>query len=284
LPGYEGSSPVRVGNAATQQRQLDVYGEVMDALHHGRQHGVDAEADGDAWELQRVLLDFLESAWKEPDEGIREVRGPRRPFTHSKVMAWVGFDRAIKDSHRFGLDGPVDRWRAIRAEIHDEVCEKAWNANRNTFVQYYGCDDVDASLLLLPLVGFLPATDERMLATVAAIERDLSVDGFIMRYPHDESSADVDGLPAGEGAFLPCTFWLADNYALAGRRDDALAAYERLLSIRNDVGLLAEEYDPVAGRLLGNFPQAFTHVGLVNTAYNLSDARSATPRRVAGPQ
>jgi GH15 family glucan-1,4-alpha-glucosidase len=268
LAGYESSAPVRVGNAASQQRQLDVYGEVMDALHLSRRKGHPDDPAG--WDLQRVLLDFLESAWHEPDEGIWEVRGPRRHFTHSKVMAWVGFDRAIKDATRLGLEGPVDRWRAARAEVHDEVLEKGFNADRNSFVQYYGCDHVDASLLMIPMVGFLPATDARMLGTVTAIEQDLSVDGFVARYPMDEGAEGVDGLPAGEGAFLPCSFWLADNYALMGRHADAHRVFDRLLAVRNVVGLLSEEYDPVGGRLLGNFPQAFTHVGLINTAYNLS--------------
>jgi GH15 family glucan-1,4-alpha-glucosidase len=274
LPGYEGSAPVRVGNAASNQRQLDVYGEVMDALHLSRRRGVPDEPAG--WSVQRLLLDFLEGAWHEPDEGIWEVRGPRRHFTHSKVMAWVGFDRAIKDATRFGFEGPVDRWRAVRREIHAEVLAEGFNAERNTFVQYYGCDHVDASLLMIPLVGFLPASDPRVAGTVAAIEEELLIDGFVVRYALEGCEA-VDGLPPGEGAFLPCTFWLADNYALLGRRQDAVATFARLLALRNDVGLLSEEYDPIAGRLLGNFPQAFTHVGLINTAYNLS--RSDAPAR-----
>jgi GH15 family glucan-1,4-alpha-glucosidase len=279
LPGYENSAPVRVGNAATQQRQLDVYGEVMDTLHLCRR--MDLPEDDDAWELQKVLMDFLETAWHEPDEGIWEVRGPRRDFTHSKVMAWVAFDRAIKDASRSSIDAPVARWQAVRQEIHDEVCAKGFNAERDAFVQYYGSDRLDASLLMVPLVGFLPATDPRMHGTVAAIERELCDGGFVARYAPD-ASADVDGLPPGEGAFLPCTFWLADNYALLGRADDARAVFTRLLDLRNDLGLLSEEYDPTSGRLLGNFPQAFTHVGLVNTAHNLATSESSTPRILPG--
>jgi GH15 family glucan-1,4-alpha-glucosidase len=273
LPGYEASKPVRIGNAAVQQFQLDVYGELLDTLHIARRSGIAAEAH--TWALELALAEFLESAWKEPDEGIWEVRGPRRHFTHSKVMAWVAFDRVVKAVRRFGCKGPVDRWRKIRAAIHDEVCRRGFDAERNTFVQYYGSKRLDASLLMIPLVGFLPASDPRVRGTVAAIERELTVDGFIQRYRHD-GSEDVDGLPPGEGVFLPCTFWLADNLMLLGRRDDARALFERLLSLRNDVGLLAEEYDPAARRLLGNFPQAFTHVALVNTACNLA-------RPVTGP-
>ena len=268
LAGYENSAPVRVGNAATEQRQLDVYGEVMDSLHLSRRHA--GEQNAAAWDLQRVLLEFLETVWAEPDEGIWEVRGPRRDFTHSKVMAWVAFDRAIKDATTLGFDGPVDRWTAVRDQIHREVLARGFDTESNSFVQYYGGDRADASLLMLPLVGFLPATDERMRGTVARIERELMADGFVKRYAHDDDTEDVDGLPPGEGAFLPCTFWLADNYALLGRRDEARATYERLLDLRNDVGLLSEEYDPGLGRMVGNFPQAFSHVGLVNTAHNLN--------------
>jgi GH15 family glucan-1,4-alpha-glucosidase len=273
LAGYEASTPVRVGNAATEQRQLDVYGEVMDALHLSRQKA--AHDDGDAWGLQRVLLDFLETAWQEPDEGIWEVRGPRRQFTHSKVMTWVAFDRAIKDATRYGFDAPIDKWRALRDDIHDTVVREGFNTDRNSFVQYFGADRPDASLLMIPLVGFLPATDPRVHGTVDLIERELLTDGFVMRYPHDEQCEDVDGLPPGEGAFLPCTFWLADCYAAMGRHDDARAVFDRLLALRNDVGLLSEEYDTDSGRLVGNFPQAFTHVGLVNSAYNLHRAETA---------
>jgi GH15 family glucan-1,4-alpha-glucosidase len=267
LPGYEGSAPVRIGNAAWRQFQLDVYGELMDALHLARRAGLDP--DENAWRVQRALMDFLESAWKEPDEGIWEVRGPRRHFTHSKVMAWVAVDRMVKAVERFGLAGPVERWRGLRATIHDEVCAAGFDHEQNSFVQYYGAKDLDASLLMIPLVGFLPATDSRVRGTVEAIERHLVTDGFVARYP---TRQHVDGLPPGEGAFLACTFWLADNLALLGRQDDALRLFERLLALRNDVGLLSEEYDPGRKRLLGNFPQAFSHVSLVNTAYNLARA------------
>jgi len=272
LAGYEGSRPVRVGNAAVNQFQLDVYGEVMDTLHLGRHIGL--ESDEMAWDFQRALLEFLESNWREPDEGIWEIRGPRRHFTHSKVMAWVALDRAIKTVELLGHDGPVDRWRGIRCELHDEVCREGYDSERDTFVQYYGADHLDASLLLIPVVGFLPPDDPRVKGTVAAIQRELMVDGLVHRYP-PEGSPSVDGLPPGEGTFLACTFWLADNLALMGRRDEALAIFERLLTLRNDVGLLAEEFDPASGRQLGNFPQAFSHVALVNTANYLSE--SATP-------
>ncbi|WP_165251802.1 glycoside hydrolase family 15 protein [Paludisphaera soli] len=265
LPGYEGSAPVRVGNGAWRQHQLDVYGEVMDSLHQARRLGL--EGDGDSWRLQRALMDFLESDWREPDEGIWEVRGPRRQFTHSKVMAWVAFDRAVKAVEQSGLDGPVGRWKALRAEVHAQVCRDGFDAGLNSFVQSYGGRELDASLLMMPLVGFLPATDPRVRGTVEAIERNLMTDGFVNRYTF---APDVDGLPPGEGAFLLCTFWLADVLALMGRRDDAQRIFDKLLSIRNDVGLLSEAYDPAAGRLLGNFPQAFSHIGLVNTAYNLA--------------
>jgi GH15 family glucan-1,4-alpha-glucosidase len=265
LRGYEDSRPVRVGNAAVNQRQLDVYGEVMDALHLARRAGI--AADEAAWSLQKALLRFLETAWSEPDEGIWEVRGPRRHFTHSKVMAWVAFDRAVKAVERYGADGPVDRWRQLRAAIHEEVCRRGFDATRNTFTQYYGTEDVDASLLMIPLVGFLPATDPRVTGTVHAIEQDLMWNGFVRRY---QTKEHVDGLPAGEGVFVACSFWLADNYALQGRDEKARQLFERLLEVRNDVGLLAEEYDPDSRRLLGNFPQAFSHVMLINTARNLT--------------
>jgi GH15 family glucan-1,4-alpha-glucosidase len=269
LPGYEGSSPVRVGNAASEQYQLDVYGEVADALYQSRRSAV-ADRDAPAWDLGVALLDFLEDGWRQPDDGIWEVRGPRQHFTHSKVMAWVAFDRAVRIIQEYGdpnAQDPAGKWAAIRDEIHAEVCAKAYNADRKTFVQSYGSSNLDAALLMIPLVGFLPASDERMQGTVAAIQKGLTTDGFVARYSTDET---VDGLPAGEGAFLPCTFWLADNLALMGRLDEARSLFERLLGLANDVGLLAEEYDPVAKRQLGNFPQAFTHVSLVNTACNLS--------------
>jgi len=279
LPGYESSRPVRIGNAAVEQFQLDVYGEVIDAMHMSRRMGIEAEPHG--WALERVLLEFLSSAWREPDEGIWEVRGPRRHFTHSKVMAWVAVDRAVKAIDRFGCDGPVEQWRKLRSEIHDDVCQRGYDAERGTFVQSYGAKALDASLLMIPLVGFLPATDPRVRRTIEAIERELVVDGFVQRY-HTPTSADVDGLPPGEGAFLPCTFWLADDLILLGRHDEARALFERLLAVRNDVGLLSEEYDPRARRLLGNFPQAFSHVALVNTARNLSKRGPADHRAGKG--
>ncbi len=266
LPGYEGAKPVRIGNAAAGQYQLDVYGETMDALHQARVEGIGAE--GEAWKLQLVLLEFLEKGWREPDDGIWEVRGPRRHFTHSKVMAWVAFDRAVRTAETFSLEGPVERWRAIRDEIHAEVCEKGFSKQKKAFTQYYGSDELDASVLMIPLVGFLAADDERMVSTVSAVEAELLHDGFVLRY-RTKDDGTVDGLSGREGAFLPCSFWLADNYALAGRREEALALFDRLASLANDVGLLAEEYDPVAKRQVGNFPQAFSHVSLVNTAFNL---------------
>jgi GH15 family glucan-1,4-alpha-glucosidase len=265
LPGYEGSSPVRIGNAAYRQHQLDVYGEVMDALHLTRRSGLPPSEN--AWRLQRGMLAFLEGDWQNPDEGIWEVRGPQRHFTHSKVMAWVAMDRAVKSVEEFGLEGPADKWRQIRAHIHDEVCREGFDPALNSFVQYYGSKDPDASLLMLPLVGFLPATDPRMLGTVDCIQRRLVHDGFVRRYP---AALEVDGLPPGEGTFLLCTFWLADNLALQGRFAEAREIFERLLDLRNDVGLLSEQYDPDAHRLVGNFPQAFSHVGLINTARNLA--------------
>jgi GH15 family glucan-1,4-alpha-glucosidase len=216
------------------------------------------------------MLDYLESLWREPDEGIWEVRGPRRHFVHSKVMAWVAFDRAVKAVERYDRNGDVERWRRCRHEIHEEVCREGFDADVGSFVQSYGSKILDASLLMIPLVGFLPASDPRVRGTVEAVERELCADGFVLRYPIDEEVAAVDGLPPGEGAFLPCTFWLADCLHLLGREDEARRTFDKLLALRNDVGLLSEEYDPRAGRLVGNFPQAFTHVGLVNTAYNLS--------------
>lgn len=267
LPGYEGSAPVRTGNAAHRQFQLDVYGEVMDALYVARREGL--PPDENAWRVQRALIEFLESAWTKPDEGIWEVRGPRRHFTHSKVMAWVAVDRTVKAIERFGLKGPVERWRKLCSAIHDEVCRKGFDTERNTFVQFYGGKELDASLLMIPLVGFLSPDDPRVRGTIAAIQSDLVRDGFVARYNPKE---EVDGLPPGEGVFLPCTFWLADNLALQGRLSDAQQLFERLLSLCNDVGLLSEEYDSEKRRLVGNFPQAFTHVSLINTACNLSRA------------
>jgi GH15 family glucan-1,4-alpha-glucosidase len=276
LAGYEGSRPVRVGNAAYGQFQLDVYGEVMDALHQARSHGL--PADDHAWSLQQNLMEFLEGAWDNPDEGIWEVRGPRRHFTHSKVLAWVAFDRAVDTVERFDLPGPVDKWRQIRQQIHDEVCREAFDTERNSFMQSYGSKELDASTLLIPLVGFLPATDPRVAGTIDAIQRDLTRDGFVERYAVKETN-DVDGLPGGEGVFLPCSFWLVDALVLQGRRDEAVALFEKLLALRNDLGLISEEYDPDTKRLLGNFPQAFTHVGLVGSAYNLSEHARPTGQR-----
>ena len=266
LPGYEGSPPVRTGNAASAQLQLDVYGEVMDALYQTRVHG--AAPDDDVWSLQRKLLDWLEEGWRLEDSGIWEVRGPTRHFTHSKVMAWVAFDRGIRIVEEFGREGPVDRWRAVRDEIQAEVIERGWSEKRQAFVQYYGSDELDASALMIPLVGFLPADDPRVVSTVDAIRRDLTYDGLVLRY-HTDEDGDVDGLPAGEGVFLACSFWLAEVLALQGKRDEARELFERLLALRNDVGLLAEEWEPRAGRLVGNFPQAFTHLALVEAALAL---------------
>ena len=266
LSGYEGAKPVRLGNAASGQFQLDVYGEVISALHESRRSGMDP---GPAWDLELALLDFLEDGWRQPDDGIWEVRGPRRHFTHSKVMAWVAMDRAVRDVEQYHYEGPVDRWRAVRDEIKKEVLANGYDAERKTFTQYYGSKTLDASALMIPLVGFLPPTDGRVVGTVNAIEKDLTHDGFVLRY--DAANAgDVDGLSGREGAFLACSFWLADNLQLIGRHDDARALFERLLLLQNDVGLLSEEYDPVEKRLVGNFPQAFSHISLVNTAVNLS--------------
>jgi GH15 family glucan-1,4-alpha-glucosidase len=267
LDGYEGARPVRIGNDAWRQHQLDVYGEAIDAMYVARRLGIEP-ADADC-RLERAFLRFLETDWQHPDTGIWEVRGPPRHFTHSKVMAWVAFDRAVKAAERFGLEGPVDRWRALRDEIHDEVCRRGFSKRLNSFVQSYDADLLDASVLLLTEVGFLPPTDPRMVGTVHAIERHLVRDGLVMRYNTHETD---DGLPPGEGAFLPCTFWLADNLAMMNRRDEAEALFERLLSLRNDVGLLSESYDLNARRMLGNFPQALTHIGLIDTAYNLATA------------
>jgi GH15 family glucan-1,4-alpha-glucosidase len=267
LPGYEGSRPVRIGNAAYGQHQLDVYGEIMDAMLLACRLGLPGY--GDAWRVQRALLRSLQEKWREADEGIWEVRGPRRHFTHSKVMAWVAFDRAVKMVEQFGLEGDADLWRRLRDEARDEVFRLGFNRKVGAFTQFYGSEDPDASLLMLPLVGFIEARDPRMLGTVKLVEQRLWRDGFVDRYP---THPDVDGLPRGEGAFLLCTFWLADNYALQGRQAEARQMFERLLSLRNDVGLLSEEYDAEGRRLLGNFPQAFSHVGLVNTARNLARA------------
>jgi GH15 family glucan-1,4-alpha-glucosidase len=266
LPGYEGSAPVRVGNDAFRQYQLDVYGEVMSALYEAARLGT--AADGSAWALQLELMKFLQTAWKEPDEGIWEVRGPRRHFTHSKVRAWVAVDRAVRMVEEFDYEGPVDSWRALREEIHEDVCAKGYNPDIGAFTQYYGSNELDASLLAIPVVGFLPATDDRVRSTIEAIERDLIEDGLVMRYrDHDHL---VDLIEGREGAFLACSFWMVSCLNMIGRGDDARRLFERLLGLRNDLGLLAEEYDTSAGRQAGNFPQAFSHVGLVKAALNLS--------------
>ena len=274
LPGYEGSEPVRIGNAAAGQLQLDVYGEVMDALHQARKQGIGREDA--SWDMQRKLLEHLETCWHEPDQGLWEVRGPRRRFTHSKVMCWVAFDRAIKAAEQYSLPGPVPRWREVRARIHDDVCRRAWRPKLGHFAQSYGSDDLDASLLLIPMTGFLPCSDPRVRGTIEAVRRDLTLDGFVQRY---RTRRALDGLPPGEGVFLACSFWLADALCMLGHGDDARAIFQRLLGLTNDVGLLAEEYEPASGRQLGNFPQAFSHVALVNTAMNLSAAAKPAEQR-----
>ncbi len=273
LPGYEGSHPVRIGNQASTQLQLDVYGELLDALHKSWRDLPPAPL---AWNLERAVVDYLVTIWQQPDEGIWEVRGPRRHFTHSKVMAWVALDRAVKGVEIFGQPGPVEHWRRVRDQIHADVCKNGYNPARGSFVQFYGAELLDASLLMMPAVGFLPVQDPRVRGTIEAIERELLVDGFVARYP---SLTEVDGLPSGEAAFLLCTFWLADCLALLGRREDAVCMFERVLDVRNDVGLLAECYDPRLRRQLGNFPQAFSHVGLINTARNLAEPHGPTRQR-----
>ncbi|WP_328316786.1 glycoside hydrolase family 15 protein [Streptomyces sp. NBC_00388] len=278
LRGHEGSAPVRTGNGAVTQLQLDVYGEVIDSLHLARTSGLAGEKH--AWSLQLALLGFLESRWREPDEGLWEVRGPRRHFVHSKVMAWVAADRAVRTLEAEPkLRGDVERWRRMRDEVHAEVCEKGFDPERNTFTQSYGSAELDAATLLIPQVGFLPPDDPRVMGTIDAVHEELSHDGLVRRY--STAGPAVDGLPGGEGSFLVCSFWLADALRLTGRVKEAEALFERLLALRNDVGLLAEEYDPVAGRQLGNFPQAFSHVGLVNTALALARALGA-PEEDAG--
>lgn len=274
LGGYEGSSPVRIGNAAAKQFQLDVYGELLDALYVARKAGLHANAA--SWALECSLIKHLEAVWDQPDNGIWEVRGDRRHFTHSKVMAWVAFDRAIRSVEEFDLDGPVERWRRVRETIHEQVCEKGFDRELNSFVQFYGSKSLDASSLLIPMVGFLPPADTRVQGTLAAIENGLMREGLVLRY---HTSEGADGLPAGEGVFLACSFWLADNYILQGRLQEAQRLFENLLSLRNDVGLLAEEYDPVECRQLGNFPQAFSHLALINTAHNLVSASGAVHLR-----
>ena len=274
LPGYEGAAPVRIGNGAVNQLQLDVYGEVVDAFYVARHAGLAASEA--TWALEQTLVSHLETIWRDPDEGIWEVRGGRRHFTHSKVMAWVAFDRAVRSIEEFGLQGPLERWRAARATIHKEVSERGFDSRQEAFVQSFGDPTLDASLLLIPIVGFLPPDDPRVQGTVAAIERKLVRDGLVLRY---DTGKGVDGLPAGEGAFLACSFWLVDAYVLLGRYDDARKLFERLLALRNDVGLLAEEYDAHDRRQLGNFPQAFSHLALINAAHSLTTAEGAARLR-----
>ena len=274
LPGYEASRPVRIGNAAHGQLQLDVFGEVMDALHQARRGGIDLRKED--WDFQRALLVHLADVWQQPDEGLWEVRGGPRHFTHSKVMAWVAFDRGIRAIEDGGVEGPADEWRAVRQAIHDDVCTHGFDRELGSFVQSYGSQELDASLLLLATVGFLPPTDQRMLGTIAAVEKRLFVDGFLRRY---DPATSPDGVPGGEGVFLACSFWLADAYVLTGRMADARRLFERLVSLRNDVGLLSEEYDTTRRRLVGNFPQAFSHIALVNTAHNLARAEKPAKQR-----
>ncbi|MFW6599148.1 glycoside hydrolase family 15 protein [Propionibacteriaceae bacterium Y2011] len=267
LDGYEGSKPVRIGNGAAGQLQLDVWGEVLDGLHQGRTAGV--PFDENAWQLVKALIAHLEDRWRDPDNGLWEVRGAQQHFVHSKVMCWVAFDRAIDMVERYGLDGPADRWRAIRDEIHAQVCEHGYDTERQTFTQFYGSEGLDAALLLIPAVGFLPWDDPRVASTVDAVQAELGRDGFVLRY-HTHADNRVDGLPGAEGTFLICTYWLVDALVGIGRVEEARALFEKLLAVRNDLGLLSEEYDTVTGRLLGNVPQAFSHVGLVNAARHLN--------------
>jgi GH15 family glucan-1,4-alpha-glucosidase len=277
LPGYEHSRPVRIGNAAVAQHQLDVFGEVMDCLYQARRAGV--PANGEAWDLQRHLLHYIESCWEQPDEGLWEVRGGRQHFTHSKIMAWVAVDRMVKSAELYGLEGPLARWRALRERIHAQVCQQGFDPSRNTFVQAYGSKALDASLLMIPLVGFLPPEDPRVRGTVEAIQRELCHDGFVYRY---DTRQVKDGLPPGEGAFLACSFWLADNLTLMGRLDEARELFEHLLGLSNDVGLLSEQYDVGRRRMVGNFPQAFSHLALITTAQNLSRMGGPDHLRMSG--
>jgi GH15 family glucan-1,4-alpha-glucosidase len=287
LPGYENSVPVRVGNAAAGQLQLDVYGAVMDSIHLAVESGTKLNECSAA--LVVALLDTLAKRWREPDEGLWEVRGPRRHFVHSKVMAWVAFDRAVRMAERHGQPGPVEQWRKIRDDIHAEVLAKGYDPQRNTFTQYYGSTGLDASLLLIPAVGFLPPSDPRVIGTIDAVQRELMVDGFVLRYHTDaDSTREVDGLVGIEGAFLACSFWLADALRILGREHESHELFERLLALRNDLGLLAEEYDPRARRQVGNFPQAFSHVPLIKLAFDFSRHRGTSPRiseaEIGGPR
>ena len=274
LPGYENSRPVRIGNAAVEQLQLDVYGELMDAMHAANRYGL--EASPVAWSLGVKLLEYLEKIWEKPDQGMWEVRGKPRHFTFSKVMCWVAFDRAVKSVEQYGFEGPREHWRKLRDKICAQILDRAYDRERNTFVQSYGSRDLDASLLLIPQLGFLPPDDPRVIGTVEAIQRELMQRGFVCRYP---TRTETDGLPPGEGVFLACSFWLANSLCLIGRRDEACALFERLLALRNDLGLLSEEYDPVAKRLLGNFPQAFSHTAIVNTAAHLAELQTGAVAR-----
>ena len=274
LPGYAGSKPVRIGNAATEQFQLDVWGEILDGLHLAREAGM--STDETAWDMQCALLDYLEGHWDQPDNGLWEMRGSRQQFVHSKVMAWAGVDRAVRTVENHDLDGPVDKWRMLRDEIHADVCANGYDPDRRTFTQYYDSAGVDAALLLIPRVGFLPWTDQRVINTVDAVQSELCSDGFLLRYHHDKSD---DGLPAGEGVFLACSFWLADALAGMGRVKEATELFERLLDLRNDMGLLSEEYDTVKHRQIGNTPQAFSMVGLINTARLLAGTKTITSAR-----
>ncbi|MGQ0445331.1 MAG: glycoside hydrolase family 15 protein [Beijerinckiaceae bacterium] len=274
LPGYAGSLPVRIGNEAAGQMQLDVYGELVETLHTAREAELAPLAE--AWRLEGVLLSHLETVWRNPDNGIWEVRGEPRAFTHSRLMCWVAFDRAIESARRFNLKGPVDRWRELRDTIHADICENGFDSKRNSFMQHYGGGALDASLLLIPEVGFLPADDPRVIGTITAIERELVHNGFVLRYSTDKVD---DGIGGEEGAFLVCSFWLADAYVMCNRLDDAVKLFESLLAVRNDLGLLSEEYDPIRMRLVGNFPQGFSHVGLINTAFNLINGRGPAQQR-----
>jgi GH15 family glucan-1,4-alpha-glucosidase len=277
LAGFEGSAPVRIGNLARGLALHDVLGEVMDALHVARSHDLDPSQD--AWHLQVALIEFLETTWSKPDSGLWEIRGPERQFVHSKVMSWVAMDRAVKGVTRFGLPGPQARWTALRDTIHAEVCAKGFDAERKSFVLYYGGRTLDGALLMLPMVGFLAPDDPRIAGTVAAIQAELCVDGLVRRYIPDD---ELDGLPGGEGLFLACSFWLVDNLALLGRRGEARTLFERLLGFCNDLGLVSEEYDPLNRRMLGNFPQAFSHIALVNSAHNLSSGHGPGAQRASG--
>ena len=277
LPGYAGSRPVRVGNGAVCQRQADVLGEVMAAMALARRAGL--EETRDSWALQRALVDELAEHWDEPDNGLWEIRGPQRHFTHSRVMVWVAFDRAIRAVEEHGLEGSVERWRGIRDKVREEIMHRGYDEARQTFVQHYDTNEVDASLLLIPAVGFLPGDDPRVLGTIRAVEQDLMRDGLVLRY---RTAAGVDGLPGDEHPFLACSFWLVSAYAFSGRFDDARALMDRLVGLANDVGLLSEEYDPVNERMVGNFPQAFSHLALVGAAFHIDRGERSALGQVSG--